>query len=219
MPSRIVAPAPSSALVVIAHPDDESFGLGAVVDHLVAGGTEVRVLCLTHGEASTLGATNDLGAVREAELQRAAEELGVRSVTLLAFADGGLADVPQDVLDAVVETHVADAELLVVFEPGGVTGHPDHQAATAAAERVAATRGLPVLEWGVTPEVAERLNAEFGTSFVGLPGDDLVVDRMRQHRAITCHASQASDNPVLARRLALQDQVERVRVRPAEGAG
>lgn len=209
---------PSSALVVIAHPDDESFGLGAVVDHLVAGGTDVRVLCLTHGEASTLGATSDLGAVREAELQRAGEELGVRRVTLLAFADGGLADVPPDVLDAIVEAHVADAELLVVFEPGGVTGHPDHRAATAAAERVAAALALPVLEWGVAPEVAERLNAELGTAFVGLLGDDLVVDRVRQHRAITCHASQARDNPVLARRLALQDQIERVRIRPAEGA-
>lgn len=214
---------PSSALVVIAHPDDESFGLGAVVDHLVAGGTDVRVLCLTHGEASTLGATTDLGQVREAELRSAAAELGVRSVTMLAFADGGLAEVPPAVLDEVVAAHVADAELLVVFEPSGVTGHPDHRAATAAAERVAAVRTLPVLEWGVAPEVAERLNAELGTAFVGLPGDDLVVDRVRQRRAITRHASQARDNPVLARRLDLQAELERVRVRPAvpadEGEG
>lgn len=210
---------PSSALVVIAHPDDESFGLGAVVDHLVAAGTDVRVLCLTHGEASTLGVTSDLGAVREEELRRAAGELGVGTVTLFAFPDGGLGDVAPGVLDDIIVTALAGAELLVVFEPSGVTGHPDHRAATAAAGRVAAQRGLPVLEWGVAPEVAERLNAELGTTFVGLAGDDLVVDRVRQHRAISCHASQARDNPVLARRLALQDQVERVRVRPAEGAG
>ena len=214
MPSSVAAPAPSSALVVIAHPDDESFGLGAVVDHLVGAGTDVRVLCLTRGEASTLGSTCDLGAVRAAELQCAADELGVHAVTLLAFADGGLGDVPPRVLDAIVEAQVADAELLVVFEPGGVTGHPDHRAATASAERVAAARALPVLEWGVAPEVAERLNAELGTAFVGLQGADLVVDRVRQHRAITCHASQSRDNPVLVRRLALQDNVERVRLRP-----
>ncbi|HEX4904664.1 MAG TPA: PIG-L deacetylase family protein [Acidimicrobiales bacterium] len=212
-----VAPVPSSALVVIAHPDDESFGLGAILDHLVAGGTDVRVLCFTRGEASTLGATSDLGAVREAELQCAAEVLGVRRVTLLGFADGALTDTPPATLDAIVESQLADAQLLVVFEPDGVTGHPDHRAATAAAERVAEARSLPVLEWGVSPEVAERLNAELGTEFVGLPGVDLIVDRVRQHRAIACHASQARENPVLVRRLALQERVERVRVRPAEG--
>ena len=69
---------PSSALVVIAHPDDEGFGLGALVDHLVADGTEVRVLCLAHGEASTLGATSALGAVREAELRAGAERIAAR---------------------------------------------------------------------------------------------------------------------------------------------
>lgn len=209
--------APASALVVIAHPDDESFGLGAVVGHLVSEGTAVDVLCLTHGEASTLGATRDLGIVREAELRCAAGELGVGRVTLLAFSDGRLGEVPPDELDAIVDAQLAGAELLVVFEPGGVTGHPDHRAATASAERVAARHGLPVLEWGVAPEVAARLNAELGTSFVGLAGVDVVVDRVRQHRAITCHQSQARDNPVLVRRLALQAETERVRVRPAPG--
>ncbi len=43
-------------LAVIAHPDDESFGLGAVIDALITAGAIVDVLCLTRGEASTLGA-------------------------------------------------------------------------------------------------------------------------------------------------------------------
>jgi LmbE family N-acetylglucosaminyl deacetylase len=45
------------ALAVIAHPDDESFGLGAVLAAFGAG-TQVRVLCFTRGEASTLGTTD-----------------------------------------------------------------------------------------------------------------------------------------------------------------
>jgi LmbE family N-acetylglucosaminyl deacetylase len=44
------------ALVVVAHPDDESFGLGAVIEAFVTSGTTVHVLCLTKGEASTVGA-------------------------------------------------------------------------------------------------------------------------------------------------------------------
>jgi len=43
-------PAWRQALVVVAHPDDETFGLGAVADRFTA----VHVLCFTHGEASTL---------------------------------------------------------------------------------------------------------------------------------------------------------------------
>jgi LmbE family N-acetylglucosaminyl deacetylase len=203
----------TSALVVVAHPDDESFGLGGVLSLLAGAGIAIRVLCLTHGEASTLGATEDLGDVRAAELRCAAAELSVRDVVLLDLPDGGLAAVPSDVLEDIVDRHIGDADLLVSFETGGVTSHPDHRAATAAAAGVADRRGLPVLEWGVTPDVAEALNAEFGTRFVGLWGDDIVVDRSAHLRAIACHDSQARDNPVLTRRLALQGDRERVRVR------
>jgi hypothetical protein len=42
-------PAWSAALTVIAHPDDESFGLGAVIDRLTAAGTAVHVLLYPWG--------------------------------------------------------------------------------------------------------------------------------------------------------------------------
>lgn len=41
-------------LAVVAHPDDEPFGIGAVLDAFACTGSAVSVLCLTHGEASTL---------------------------------------------------------------------------------------------------------------------------------------------------------------------
>ena len=53
---------------VVAHPDDETFGLGALLAHLAGEGREVRLLCFTHGEASTLGAAHELGDVRRREL-------------------------------------------------------------------------------------------------------------------------------------------------------
>jgi LmbE family N-acetylglucosaminyl deacetylase len=205
----------SGALAVVAHPDDESFGLGAVLSALSARGVRVRVLCLTHGEASTLGSDLDLGAVRAGELRRAAAVLGVRDVMLLDYPDGRLADLPSAALDAAVEDQLGDADLLVVFAPGGVTGHPDHQAATAAATRVAARRVVPVLEWGVPPDVAATLNAELGTSFVAAVGVDVEVDRTAQLSAIRCHESQAYDNTVLRRRLELQGSREHLHLVPA----
>src|ERR1039457_5379767 len=54
------------ALVVVAHPDDETFGLGAIAGSFTAGGTAVHVLCFTHGEASTLSENH-------AELRREGE--------------------------------------------------------------------------------------------------------------------------------------------------
>src|SRR5450755_2334393 len=62
-----------SALVVVAHPDDETFGLGALIAGLTASGTAVHMLCFTRGEASTLNENDsDLLAARARELRQAA---------------------------------------------------------------------------------------------------------------------------------------------------
>ena len=125
----------TDALAVVAHPDDESFGLGAVLSALSGAGVAVRALCLTHGEASTLGSTVNLAQVRVCELRAAATVLGVCDVALLDYPDGGLADVPFDALDAETEKRLGAADLLLLFEPRGVTGHPDHQAASPRRQR------------------------------------------------------------------------------------
>lgn len=56
-------------LAAVAHPDDESFGLGSVIVAFSRLGAETAVLCFTHGEASTLGGVDgDLRSVRALEL-------------------------------------------------------------------------------------------------------------------------------------------------------
>lgn len=213
--SRQLPPA-ESVLVVCAHPDDESFGLGALLDRFVEAGAAVSVLCFTRGEASTLGVSDAaLGDVRRVELNDAAVALGVGRVELLEHPDGSLAGEPLDRLAGAVATVAEEvrADLLVVFDEGGVTGHPDHCRATEAALAGAPT--LPALAWAVPGHVAEALNAEFGTTFVGRAEAelDLVlrVDRVRQQRAIACHTSQSGDNPVLERRLSLLGETESLR--------
>jgi LmbE family N-acetylglucosaminyl deacetylase len=196
-------------LAVCAHPDDESFGLGAVLAAFSAAGTHTAVVCFTQGEASTLGATTNLGAVRAGELAAAAHVLGVARVELLAYPDGGLSAAPLDELAAQVGQAAAahGAEALLVFDEGGISGHPDHCRATEAARVAARQSGYPVLAWALPQTVAAQLNAEYGTQFVGRDAADLdlmiTVDRTRQRAAIACHASQSSSNPVLWRRLEL----------------
>ena len=208
----------SSVVVVCAHPDDESFGLGAVLSRFAEAGCRLGLLCFTHGEASTLhDAAGELHAVRADELAAASAVLGVDAVRLLDYPDGGVAAHDVDELaDHVIGLCSATAaEGMLVFDEGGVTGHPDHRTVTAAAVRAADDLVLPVLAWTIPAEVARSLNDGFGTGFVGRRDDELdmaiTVDRARQLEAIRCHRSQSVDNPVLWRRLELLGPMEYLR--------
>lgn len=218
-------PRAATALAVCAHPDDETFGLGGVLAALVDAGTAVEALCFTRGEASTLGRQPGagsadlaaLGNVRATELADAAQVLGLRGHELLAYPDGRLTEVPVADLAAhvVAAARRQRSELLVVFDEGGVTGHPDHRQATRAALAAADELDLGVLAWAVREPVAATLNAELGTDFRGRCAVEvdltIAVDRERQRRANACHRSQASDNPVLRRRLQLSGATEALR--------
>lgn len=213
-----VLPAVPQVLVVCAHPDDESFGLGAVLHTLSDGGSRLSLLCFTHGEASSLhGVEGDLVVIRADELDAASRRLGVERVELLDYPDGSLAAQAASDLAGHVQrlAHETGAAMLLVFDDGGITGHPDHQAATDAALEAAAALDVPVYAWVVPTSVAEALNREFGTSFVGREADRahivLTVDRAVQGEAIACHRSQATDNPVLRRRLELMTDQEWLR--------
>lgn len=223
-----VLPRWDSVLVVIAHPDDESFGLGGLVAAFAAAGVRVEVLCFTRGEASTLGSDlTDLAVVRAEELAAAGTALGTASTVLLEHPDGHLGELaPDDLLaevSATIARHRPDG--LLVFDPaGGVTGHEDHAAASRAGVAAAVLHGIPVLGWALPTSVAGPLNAEYGAAFVGYPdeGLDLAVrvDRSRQQQAIAAHASQAVPGSVLWRRLELLADREYLRwlVRPAGDA-
>jgi N-acetylglucosamine malate deacetylase 2 len=196
-PVTATPPPWSSVLAVVAHPDDESLGLGAVLESFARAGTSVTVLCLTHGAASTRhGISGDLTELRAAELRAAASELGVPNSILSGHPNGRLDPNSQVLVGEVVAAAAnAGAEGLVVFDPSGVTGHPDHVAATTAALHAADNLDLPVLGWTIPAETAEQLNAEFDTTLVGQPDAaidiHLAVDRSHQLSTSLAYASQA----------------------------
>ncbi len=203
-------PAWESVLAVVAHPDDESFGLGAVLSAFTSSGARASVLCFTHGEASTVhGLPGDLHQLRARELEQAARVLGLTDTRILRYPDGELADVCRSrLVGEIMDTarHVS-ADGILAFACSGVTGHPDHAAATAAAIDAAELLDLPVVGWTVPSTVSDTLNAEHGTAFVGAEPNDvdyrLTVDRSRQREAMAAHASQAVASSIVWRRLEL----------------
>ncbi len=177
-----------TVLVVVAHPDDETFGTGSVIARAAADGARVVVCCATHGEAGedTSGTTHsmeELGAVREQELRAAARTLGASEVVLLDFADSGMTgDMPAHALAGVDVAEVADAvaaviarvepDVVVTLDSEGVNDHRDHQrigdATTIAFHSVAApgarlyywTLAAPLMrEWLDEMKAARRLEA------------------------------------------------------------
>lgn len=163
--------------VVVAHPDDETFGCGGLLLHARAVGFDTFVTCATRGEA---GEDHDgrsgteLGEVRAAELRQAADVLGVSAVELLDFADSGMAGPASDrslVGADLGEVVAAVAESMRRVRPDAVLtldasdGHRDHErirAATllAAAEVGVATVHLSCLPASLMREWVERMRAE-----------------------------------------------------------
>ena len=142
-------------LVVVAHPDDETFGCGSLLAHATARGASSAVICATRGEAGTptpgLGLEGqDIAVVREAELRSASALLGVSRVELLAYLDSDMEGDPAPgtlfaaPLDAVADEIVPFIDELrpeVIVTIDGSDGHRDHvhmrHATLLAAERAA----------------------------------------------------------------------------------
>ncbi len=75
-------------MIVIAHPDDETF-TGGLICELVSLGCEVEVVCLTRGEGGPTGqwTRGELGVVRTGEMEKACNVLGVKTLTFLDHID------------------------------------------------------------------------------------------------------------------------------------
>ncbi len=207
------------ALAVLAHPDDESFGVGAVIAWLRRHSVAVEALVFTQGENSTLGATGDPAALarrRTGELERASRKLGLSEYRLLEYPDGGLADVPLAERVRRVE-EAGPVDFYLAFDWGGITGHSDHVAATEAAFESAKSTGAGLYLWALSEEAASGLNQRFRHSrFQGRPEAEVTFrlgvsrDRQAQWEAILCHDSQSGGMGVVWARLELLGHIERL---------
>jgi LmbE family N-acetylglucosaminyl deacetylase len=144
-------------LAVLAHPDDESLGLGGVLARYAAEGAETYVVTATRGERGRHGGgtekpgEEELGRIREAELRAAADVLGVREVHFLDYLDGEVdrADPRQAIGRIAGHIKRLRPHVVVTFAQDGAYGHPDHiaisQFTTAAVVAAAGANRRPWL--------------------------------------------------------------------------
>jgi LmbE family N-acetylglucosaminyl deacetylase len=132
-------------LAVLAHPDDESFGLGGTLALYSSRGYDVYYVCATRGEAGTvdeehLKGFKDTAEMRTAELMKAAQALGLKEVFFLGYRDSGMPgtepnqhpdaqiNAPIDEVAGRVVKYIRDLkpEVVLTFDPMGGYKHPDH---------------------------------------------------------------------------------------------
>ncbi|MFE6750300.1 PIG-L deacetylase family protein [Kitasatospora purpeofusca] len=120
-------------LVVLAHPDDETLHCGGLIHNTARNGGTVVTVTLTRGGAGrTLGMCTkaELPAVRERELRRAVESLGVSQAEVHDLPDGRLVDHESVATGLVLDSLRRWApHRVVAFPPNGMNGHPDHRSA------------------------------------------------------------------------------------------
>jgi len=150
-------------MAVLAHPDDESLGVGGTLAKYASEGVEVVLVTATRGDSGRYrGLPPDdpqhpgpsvLADIRETELRAAASALGLSEVSLLDFRDQCLDRAnPREAIAAIVQ-HIrrVQPQVVVTFGPEGAYGHPDHiaisqfttAATVAAADPTFRCDGLP----------------------------------------------------------------------------
>lgn len=119
---------PDRLLVILAHPDDESFAVGGTLAKYAHEGIQVILLTATRGEVGIPGTDpKTAGAIREKELLQAAKYLGIE-VHFLDYMDGELSKVnPASLLEHIAcWIGLVEPQVILTFGPDGVSGHPDH---------------------------------------------------------------------------------------------
>lgn len=132
-------------LAVLAHPDDESFGLGGTLALYAQKGFNTYYVCATRGEVGTvdeehLKGFKNTAELRTDELMRAAKYLGLKDVFFLGYRDSGMpgsednkhpdaqiAHSIDEVAGRVVK-YIRDLkpDIVLTFDPIGGYKHPDH---------------------------------------------------------------------------------------------
>ena len=132
-------------LVVLAHPDDETFGMGGTLALYARKGVEIHLVCATRGEVGEIDpkykdTIKSPACLRTQELRCAAEILGIHQTHFLKYRDSGMPGTesnhhPKALAAQPVEQVAREVahlirkvqpDAVITFDPIGGYRHPDH---------------------------------------------------------------------------------------------
>jgi len=151
-------------LSVLAHPDDETFGMGGTLALYAQRGVAVHLVCATRGEVGEVDpefkqTIKSAACLRTQELRCAADVLGINQLYFLNYRDSGmpgsvenqhpkaLAAQPVEKVAGEIAHLIRQVkpDVVLTFDPIGGYRHPDHiaiQQATVAGFKLASEPGF-----------------------------------------------------------------------------
>ncbi|MCT4632835.1 MAG: PIG-L family deacetylase [Firmicutes bacterium] len=192
------------AMLIYAHPDDESIITGGTIRKMVEKGYEVDLICATRGEASTAYDRDyvkkeHLPEVREKELIDSCQVLGISKLYFMDYLDGSLKTIPEDegVGKLIKYLNEEKPNIVITFEPDGISHHSDHKIIHSWTMKALSSREIDTnpekIYWATEDRGTGRLKKgkamghfrEDMTTIIDITG---VIDIKTE--AIKCHRSQ-----------------------------
>ena len=170
-------------LVFAPHADDETFGMGGSLLKAKKYGVETHLVVLTDGAFG--GEREDLVKVREEEVNRAAQFLGIKSLHCWSEPDRGLVH-NASLIEKIVDT-ISTLAPRAVFFPGPFEIHPDH-------------RATAFLVWSALQQIQQKGDAPEPIAYeIGVQNPvNLLIDVTEQYaekkEVMSIYASQNSEN-------------------------
>ena len=130
-------------LYIFPHPDDESFGPSLAISQQRRAGHEVFLLTLTKGGATKLRhkfghSVEEMGEVRQKEMQEVARVLDPTDLTVLHIPDSWLKELEPRETDDQIREYIGQVRpnVVVPYAVHGISGFPDHLVTHAVVKRV-----------------------------------------------------------------------------------
>ena len=127
IPFNVSSLPPDPWIIFAPHADDETFGMGGTILKAKEQGFNVHLVVLTDGSQG--GEADDLVEVRQQEVRKAANLLGITALKTWSEADRFLE--PNTEIIARTTELILEISPRTVFFPGPLEIHPDHRAACA----------------------------------------------------------------------------------------
>jgi LmbE family N-acetylglucosaminyl deacetylase len=190
-------PASTHIVVLAAHPDDETLGVGGLLAAATRAGHTVTVLVASDGRGShptsPTHSPAQLSNIRRVEAVTALAELAPSArLQFLDHPDGELSAYVDQIAEAVTDAIGDDRQDSWLLSTWLHDGHPDHAACARATRSVAAQRErtrlfeYPIWYWHIGTPTKPPAELATGMRLFGFDGEDAI----RRARALASYRSQ-----------------------------